>query len=457
MSAEKFFKLLEQGENIFLTGAGGTGKSFTLREAVKMYPHNFVITSSTGISAINLHEDAKTIHSFSGINTHTNDDYKQQTSFTRFCTNLSDDVVNGILGTKKLIIDEISMISAEQLDLIDRVFKFVRMDYRPFGGIQIIFSGDFLQLPPVVKPTEENPEPQPRLAFESTAWIEACVKTVQLTEVKRTNNKDFAELLCRVRTMDYTAKDFKILKATEEKEFEQLPVKLYNSNMKVDNENSFQLSRLDGKEIKIKAKWRGDWDKVKEFKKSLLAMDELVLKPNCRVMIIVNKSQDALNDGVEYVNGSLGTFLKIETRMTTRKVWIIERDPQTFEITNRYKDNKEYHVLAIKLDSGNIVYLKRNTWKHGDEVENEHGQMQAEVEYSQFPVRLSYALTTHKAQGMSLPLVELDAHGIRTNNQLYVGISRAESLEGLKIKNLRAFNIKACPKALEFYKNGEHI
>lgn len=452
MSSEKFLTLLSQGHNILLTGPGGTGKTYTLKQALEAYPENFVITSSTGISAVNLHPDARTIHSFSGIGTHNNEDYLTHKKLMYLLHGLPEGCFQAILGTEKLIIDEVSMMCASQITLLDRLFKAVKGNSLPFGGIQMIFSGDFLQLPPVTKSTPENPNPVAMLAFESEAWKEANIKVVQLTEVKRVNNKEFAELLCRVRTMDYTGADFKLLKATENKVFEHTPVKLFNSNRKAEDENNIQLAKIEKPILKIKAKYRGDWDKVKELKKSILALDELNLKEGCRVMIIMNKAQDSLNDHVNYVNGSLGTFLSLETRETARKVWIDDRDPVSFEVIDRRLDYKTYHVLSIQLDSGEHIYLKKNVWKYGEAYLNKEGKEQYEAEYSQYPVRLAYAFTIHKSQGMSIPLIELDATGIRTDNQFYVGVSRTESLEGLKVVGLKAFYIKACQKALEFYK-----
>jgi len=451
MSAEKFFELLKKGENIFLTGPAGTGKTFTLKKALEMYPNNFVVTSSTGISALNLMEGARTIHSFSGIGTKNNSDFNNHVKFSWFISGLTNEVVNGILGCKKLIIDEISMIHPDQLDLIDRIFQAVRVDIRPFGGIQMIFAGDALQLPAVQKGADFGTPNS--WFFESRSWKMANVKTVQLTEIKRTDNVEFAKMLCRIRTMDFTSEDFKALKSLSNKHLEHEPVKLFATNRKSDEYNQQKLNELTTPLLTIKAKWRGNQDLVKEIKKSVLAQDILNMKVGARVMILVNKSMDFLNDDADYVNGSTGIFLGLETRTTAREHWITERDPVTFEITNIYKDKKTYHVLKIQLDSGPIVFIKRHTWEMGEKIENEHGKLQAEAEYSQYPVRLAWSITVHKSQGMSLDYVDLDCEGIRTDNQFYVAVSRAKTLEGLKVTNLKSMAIKSCPKALDFYRN----
>lgn len=456
--SEKFFKYLAEGRNIFLTGAGGTGKSYLIRQALEMYPHNFVVTSTTGISAMNLMEGAMTIHSFSGLGIRSLKDFPSEREIQYFLKSLEhsyDDISGRVLYCNRLVIDEISMLSADQLDLVDRIFRHIRKSDFAFGGCQVVLSGDALQLPPVGKRGEDGKEIKERMFFESDVWKSGNFVTVHLTEVKRTNNKDFALLLHRIRDMSFTAKDFKKLKSTEERELTVNPVKLYNSNMKVDTENEFQLSKIEGNPVVFKAKYRGDFEKVKELRNSILAVHELKLKVGCRVMIIINQpSTDSLND-VPYVNGSTGTYLGLRERQTSRQVWHYERDPITLEPMKAHKDFKRYHVLHIRLDNGSEVFLKKHTWKLGDERENQFGIMQAEAEYSQFPVRLAYAMTIHKSQGLSLDHVEIDAHGIRTDNQFYVAVSRATSFEGLKIKNLKGFHIRACPKALEFYNSEE--
>jgi len=249
-----FFKALAEGSNIFLTGAGGTGKSYLIKQAVELHKQNFVVTSTTGISAMNLMEGAMTIHSFSGLGIKTLRDFPSEYHLNIFLKGLSPIVVTRVEGCHKLVIDEISMLSAGQLDLVDRIFRFVKKNELPFGGCQTILAGDALQLPPVGRKDDDGNEIKEPMFFESEVWKSGNFVTIYLTEVKRTNNKDFALLLHRVRDMSFTGKDFKKLKLTEEKELLVSPVKLYNSNFKVDTENEFQLSKIKGEAIVVKGK-----------------------------------------------------------------------------------------------------------------------------------------------------------------------------------------------------------
>jgi len=470
--SEQFFKHVKNGENVLLTGPGGTGKTWHFRKMIEENPHNFVLTSTTGISALNLHELARTIHSVSGIGKKTIKDFPNRAKIRDYIEHyMPPELVDSIIGMKSLLIDEISMKHPDQFDLVDVFLREIRGIEFPFGGVQLVIGGDFLQLPPVDKELQDQVDDRKadasgrvefkrtpnKWCFDSDAWKAANIKVVQLTEIKRTDEIEFAQLLCRVRNMTWTAKDFKLLKSTEFHTYPEgiKPIKLFNSNKKADAENAIQINALEGTKIQVKFKARGDWNKILELKKGILAPDVLELKPNCRLMILINKSSlDHLNDDDEnYVNGSLGTFICMKEMWTVREVWIHDRDPVTFEVTNIRKDRKKYHVLVIKLDSGPTVYIKRHVWESGEHFINQFGKPQAEVEFSQYPVRLAYGFTIHKCQGMSIDNVEIDASGIRTDNQFYVAVSRARTFKGLRILNLKASNITACPRALEFYQN----
>lgn len=479
---EELVTALNEGRNIFLTGAGGTGKSFLLKGLLNKYPNQFVVTSSTGISASLLLDGAMTIHSFSGINVcsyeeeHYNNDYLWKEFAMSVYISLSDKRRNAIEKCKRLIIDEVSMLSKGQLDLIDQVFRMVKgrsfetfsaiaeafgneeVDYSknpqilPFGGIQVIITGDFLQLPPIVKNQIKGQEKLPDYAFESRVWKEANLKTIYLKEIKRTDNVEFAEFLHKLRVGNWTTEDFFYLQKFKKNTHSHPPVKLFADNRSVDKYNNEQLALVDQPLITLKAKWRGPLDELKELKKGVLAPDTLELKVGCRVMVLINKSEeDGLND-CDYVNGSTGVFLGVEERYTKRPVWIKEKDPITGEI-RRYKDLRVYTVVLVQLDNGNIVELKRNSWNNGNEVyDKELEAVVYEVEFSQYPIKLAYALTSHKSQGASIEFLEIDTQKFFAPNQFYVALSRATDPKKIRVLNLKTYHIKTCPKALEFYK-----
>ena len=457
---EKFESTLLSGKNIFLTGAGGTGKTFLLQKMIEKYPANFVVTSSTGISAIALFEGARTIHSFSTIGLAKNEDFKTSKELVLFFKHMKFSSENSIKNTRHLIIEEVSMISASQLDLIDRVFRLVRKKNKPFGGIQIIFSGDFLQLPPVSKEGEYA-----EYAFQARSWKEAEPEIIYLNEVKRTENKEFAELCLRLRTINYTVEDYKLLKSLEDKKLENPPVILFSTNKKADEENTKQLNLLATPMETFKGKYKGPKNDFKDIREGLLCPHELLLKSGCRVMITANQRQyeHQADETLEYVNGSMGTYLSSYIDETKKEFKQVKRNEETNEIiydsigkVTFVFDRARFPVLVIKLDNGTVIDLKRMSWTQGERVYNKDtGREEFEIEYKQFPVRLAWGVTIHKAQGLSLDSLEIDCDRIFTDSQFYVALSRARSLEGLKIRNLKGKHIMASEEALNFYKNLE--
>jgi len=530
---EELIQALNEKRNIFLTGAGGTGKSYLLKALMTKYPNQFVVTSSTGISASLLMDGAMTIHSFSGIGIDSFEDhhYKDHKLWVDYSlmvySNLNEKQTKRIKHCKRLIIDEISMISNGQLDLIDQVFRYVKseewesfvalsglwekekeIDHTknpmliPFGGIQVIITGDFCQLPSIKKIkkhvisfnpfndglkldtntliyskltktefiklegdefcwkelTLEESEKlnQPDYAFESRVWKEANLKTIYLKEIKRTENKDFAEFLHRLRVGNWDNKDFFYLKKFEKNKHTHPPVKLYADNYSVDKYNNEQLALVEQPLITLKSRFRGHLtEEYKEMRKGILAPDTLELKEGCRVMILINKSEeDGLNDD-EYVNGSTGVFVGMTDKLTKRDVWVKEKDPLTGEM-RRFKDKRVYQVVQVRLDNGNLIELKRNSWNNGIEIWDK--QLEAlvyEVEFSQFPIKLCYALTSHKSQGASIDFLEIDTKNFRSPNQFYVALSRATDPSKIRVLNLKTYHIKTCKKALSFYDNLE--
>lgn len=466
MSLERFEELLRSGRHIFLTGAGGTGKSYLLDVAIKKYPDTFVITSTTGISAVGLNPEAKTIHSFSMIGTATNEGFPTPKCLEFFDYGKMSDL-EAIKGAKRLIIEEVSMLSASRLDLVDRVFRRVRKAYKtPFGGIQMIFAGDFLQLPPVTKGDDEKAE----YCFNARSWKEAKPEVIYLNEVKRTTNKEFAEMLLRIRTVNHTAADFKLLKSLEDNVLKNRPLILFASNKKADAENVKQLDITEGKLETHKGKFRGNKnpesakEEFREIRENLLCPHILQLKEGCRVMVTENERKYPGDETpMAYVNGSLGTYRGFETKFTNRTFKQYEMDEETgkplLSPTGRpyiIEDKIAYDVIFVELDSGKWVELKRMTWTAGNRVFNPYlNKEEWEVEYKQFPVKLAYALTMHKAQGLSIDSLEVDCEGIFTDSQFYVAVSRARSLEGLRVRNLKGKHVRASIDALEFYKELE--
>ncbi len=373
--------LIKQGKNIFITGSAGTGKSYILNQLRNDFP-NMVITASTGAAAINV--SGTTIHSYAGIG--IGDRPADDIAWS-----LRQDTRRNILYCSLLAIDEISMLSAETLDLIDEVFQIVRQSKLPFGGIQVIVIGDFLQLPPVGE--------EAHFAFESKAWN---FETVLLEKVYRQNDAEFLASLAKIRF-------------GESAEIPSYPVdphaiRLFALNRLADAYNLDKLRALTTKQQYYEAYDSGDPKGISTIYKNCLAPKDLYLKVGARVMLLVNKLDMGL------VNGSIGEVINAEDEVEVRfDNGIVE----TF--------GKEI-VARIMIDK---VEIARRI---------------------QIPFRLAWGISIHKSQGLTLDKVYIDAQGIFECGQAYVALSRVRTKEGLSIVNLRPELIMANSKAVEFYK-----
>lgn len=468
MSLEKVITLLKAKRNIFITGPGGTGKSWIVKQLVDMYPKNFTITSSTGISAYNLFPTAKTIHKFSGIGMrsfeqiHYDDPDKWDEYLEFTLLGISQGRKNAIKYCGYVVIDEISMISKGQLDLINAVFKVIKDSDKPFGGMGVIITGDFLQLPPVVKRDRDDDDFVQEYAFDSRAWKELNLEIVYLTEIKRSTNLDFITMLNQVRLGYIDDEFFFKLKRSANNVLSGKATNLVAINRKADAINDEKINELEGELITIRAKWRGDKEELKDLKAGILEKDELRLKVGCRVMITVNQreydedikidSDGQIVSTGTYVNGSQGVFLGLEERETKREVKNVKIDPVTKKVSTT-KEKRKYEVAVVILDSGDHVELRRFSRNNGiKEYDKETGLDQWQVEFSQYPIILAYAITQHKSQGLTIPILSIECNGIFSPNQFYVAISRGQSFETVCVKNLREKHIKSCPRALAFYK-----
>lgn len=395
MIQEKALEILKSGKNVFLTGEPGSGKTYTinlfsewLRENRHAYPE---VTASTGIAAT--HINGITIHSWAGIGikeTLTESDIR--TILTR------PYVVNRILEAKILIIDEISMLNAQTLDNVDRVVREVKaldnMEARnqPFGGMQVIFVGDFFQLPPVTK------KGLAKFAFESDAWLGAEPTICYLTEQHRQEDAEFLDLLNAMRNGKIEKKHKDLLKKAVRKAPTGI-TRLFTHNKDVDHINAEELLKLPTKEIKTyQMLTSGIPFMIDILKKNCLSPEILNLKVGAVVMFTRNNFDEG------YVNGTLG----IVTGYT-------------------------HGLPVVMTKSGQEIIAKEAEW-----VIQEKGYTKARV--SQIPLRLAWAITVHKCQGMSLDAATVNLSEAFEYGQGYVALSRVRSLEGLYLEGI---NVKA--------------
>lgn len=481
-TTQDFIDAVKRGENIFLTGGGGVGKTYTINNALKVIDGlRPAMTASTGLAS--LHIKGTTIHRFSGMG-----GYSRPEDIHKITRNhdLWEKVWPRIDSVNIVIIDEISMIAADQFDLLNAIFKRAGKNRNAaFGGMQMILVGDLLQAPPVIKEKERREAMGDKCyMIHSDAWIEGDFKTYYLREVKRQSDEKMINALDDVRYGIATHSVKEIFGSRENAviEVDSLPVKLMSKNKEVDKINNERLSELEGDVESIKGGYAfhpeiesDNKERIRLYHvmKDFCNADETInLKFASRVMTLKN------NDDYGYVNGSLGHFLRrayiidmsIEKYMDA-DYWlnkysvpykinstyndILELDENGIAIMQKHQSFSKWspqEALVVKLDCGKLVFVLRAKYeyKSGDFVD-EMGEIETDVTFHQFPVRLAWAITMHKAQGMTLDAVEVHMENIFGDGQAYVALSRAKTLEGLRIIGWKPDKIRANFRAIEFY------
>lgn len=391
MTQESALKILQSGKNVFLTGEPGAGKTYTINlfkrwlEDKGIHPE---MTASTGIAAT--HIDGVTIHSWSGIG------IKETLKESDVQLILKKPfVVNRIIAAKVLIIDEISMLNAKTLDNINTVVRAVKAQIDPrlgdeaFGGIQVIFVGDFFQLPPVTK------YGLAKFAFESQAWLHAEPVICYLTEQHRQDDPEFLDILTALRSGKITSEHKERLKKCMRKAPPGI-TRLFTHNEDVDTVNEEELEKIEGEARTFRMSGSGIPFMIEILKKNCLSPEELNLKIGATVMFTRNNFDEG------YVNGTLGTV-------------------------DDYYDG----FPVVKTFEGSRITVKYTDWQ----IE-ENGYTKAKI--SQIPLRLAWAITVHKCQGMSLDAATINLASAFEYGQGYVALSRVRSLEGLYLEGINA-------------------
>lgn len=390
MKQETALKLMKAGENVFLTGSAGAGKTYTLNQYIqylKARKVNIAITASTGIAAT--HMSGMTIHTWAGIGIKDflgEDDLKRMKERKYLKEHLENAQV--------LIIDEISMLHAKQLNLVNQVLKFFKESDEAFGGIQVIVAGDFFQLPPVGRNEEKNRD---KFCFMSQAWVEAKFRVCYLTEQHRQDDSALNDILNAIRSQSITPEHLQLLRGTSQQDIGETFTRLYTHNMDVDNINFRHLNEIDGESHQFCAQMDGNEKLIDTLKSSVRVPEELTLKKHAKVMFVKN------NFDMGYINGSLGEVIGFE-------------------------DVDELGTLPkVKLTDGSIILVEPETWS----VDNDAGKTLAS--FQQIPLRLAWAITIHKSQGMTLTAAEINLTHTFEKGQGYVALSRLKSLAGLRL------------------------
>ncbi|MEA2113162.1 MAG: AAA family ATPase, partial [Patescibacteria group bacterium] len=299
MNQAQALKILQSGQNVFLTGSAGSGKTYLLNQFIKYLKERKIkvgVTASTGIAATHL--GGRTIHSWANIGIKREMSDK---SIERMAKN--EEFRKKIEETKVLIIDEISMFDAQKLDLVDRICKVIREPFLPFGGIQIVMSGDFFQLPPIEYDEECC------FAYESIVWRNLDIKTCYLDEQFRQEDLKFIGILNKIRRNEAGQEELDLLRTRLYKlvNYHANPTKIYTHNIDIDAINDYELSRIPEKELIYHMAHHGPKDLVDFLKKSCLASEKLKLKKGAIVMFVKNN----FNGG--YVNGTFGKIIDFDS------------------------------------------------------------------------------------------------------------------------------------------------
>lgn len=388
------FNIVKNNQNLFLSGSAGTGKSFTIKKIVEYFEKSNIkygLTALTGCAACLI--NGQTIHSYLclGIDKTINDIYKDLS--TKYIYKLKS-----LKLLNALIIDEISMMNNELFELIDNLFKLINSNDKPFGGIQIILVGDFHQLPPI----------KGNYCFTSPLWDLSNITTIILTElIRQKDDLILQEILEEIRNGQISEKSFEILKSLKKTKFigDIKPTRLYPINTNVDKINQIAFNKL----LEINNNIKFTYKAFSKYKIDNINTYDITLTINAQIMVIRNISfEDHL------VNGTRGIVVGLKDN------YVIIKD------INNNIHNIKYYTDINKNNRNNISFI---------------------------PLKLAYAISIHKSQGLSIDCLELDlGNDIFVSGQTYTALSRATNIKNIRIINIDKNSFFLNKKIIDFYK-----
>ncbi|MFW5888136.1 MAG: helix-turn-helix domain-containing protein [Patescibacteria group bacterium] len=400
MDQERALQIMKTGRNVYLTGVAGSGKTYVLNQYIRyLKEHNMevAVTASTGIAATHL--GGVTIHSWSGL------------GIREFLTDMEIDeleqkeyLYKRIIKTNVLIIDEVSMLKPGFFDSLERLCRAIRKEESPFGGIQLVLSGDFFQLPPINREGEDI-----EFIDRSHAWHSMDLRVCYLQEQFRHQDKILEGILNEMRSGWVSEPSKKRIYglAEQNREYDITPTRLYTHNANVDRINEMEMDKLPGREEWFVMNSKGKKAMVDKLKKSTLALEELRLKKDAIVMFVKNNFEEG------YVNGTLG-------------------------MVKGFQDG----LPAVETFAGSRVLVEPAQWSF-----EEDGKTLAMIE--QIPLRPAWAITIHKSQGMSLDAAEIDLSSSFVAGQGYVALSRVRTLAGIFLKGINETAFAVHPYVLD--------
>lgn len=393
------FHLLLSGENVFLTGPAGSGKSFLIKQFLKQFSKNeFPVLASTGAAAVLV--GGRTFHSFFGLGI-------MEGGPERVFEKAKKDkrLKKRISGVEGIVIDEISMISGEVLDIAERIARWARENEHPFGGLRVIAVGDFAQLPPINKLGPRN------WCFKHPVWEQIQFQNAFLKTNHRTHDEAFLRILGDVREGKVTERVYDFLNDKIKKHDESdSGIRLFPFRAQSEQFNLKQLNKIQAEAHVFPTLYWGDAGKIEKMKDTFPVPATLVLKIGAEVIFTQNDPQK------RWINGTQGVVRHIEDgRVTVEK-----------------RTGREVTVDKVSFDllsaEGEVV-----------------------MSASQFPLNLGYATTIHKSQGATLDKVWCDLSQLWEPGHAYVALSRLRDSEGLNLIKWSSNSIKADPEVIHFY------
>ena len=401
MTQKEALAILKTGANVFLTGEPGSGKTHTVNSYVAYLREHGIepaITASTGIAAT--HIGGMTVHSWSGIGVNN-----QLSSENLVLIAGRNKVRKRVSTAKVLIIDEVSMLSGSTLSMVDAVCRKIRESVMPFGGLQTVLVGDFFQLPPISRDGQKI-----SFAYESDSWQRLNSKVCYLTEQYRQDDPVFLSALSAIR-INRCGEEARASLAGRMRKNKDVPEdipKLFPHNADVDRINAEKLARLPGKPFSFSMEAHGAKSLVEFLKKSCLSPEVLELKIGAAVMCTKNSREG------KFVNGTLGTVTGFDKM-------------------------RGYPIVLTR--GGRKIFAEPMEW-----TLEEGGKIQARV--AQIPLRLAWAITVHKSQGMSMDAAAMDLSQAFEYGQGYVALSRVRQLSGLYLLGLNERALEVHPEVL---------
>ncbi|MFH1178107.1 MAG: helix-turn-helix domain-containing protein [bacterium] len=406
MTQGEALTILKTGANVFITGEPGSGKTHTINEFIGWLRASGIepsVTAATGIAAT--HVGGMTLHSWSGIGV---SDSLSRADVDRIAS--KEHIAKRITKAKVLIIEEISMLSAATFEMADKICREVRRSDKPFGGLTVILVGDFFQLPPIMG--RGHSVSTPEFAYESPIWRELNLLTCYLTEQYRQDDAEFLGVLSAIRSGNVEEMHYELLTSRQVPLSKILSVsevpKLFSHNADVDRINADELEKLSGKSKKFKMSSKGKDSFVEGLKRGCLSPEILELKEGASVMFTKNSPQG------KFVNGTLGVVID----------WGFDGAP------------------VVKTKDGMKVTTEPMEWQL-----EEQGKVKASI--SQHPLRLAYAMTVHKSQGMSMDAAIMDLSKAFEYGQGYVALSRVRRLSGVYLIGLNKRALEVHPEILK--------